>query len=272
MGCPDNECQLNVADAPLGSVTASSRRVPSDDRIPPSSVFLLVFLTFWPRAHSTYIMSAKAITEYDGKRLLAKWLLDPTTSAATSSATASSSSSPSSSVVVESSAFGPLSFVPATKLARVELEAVAMAATTGAGYKPSADVEPPVVASLSSDRGSVDVSAQLASLFAQLERSEPWLLTDRLVVKPDQLIKRRGKLGLLGINLDWNQVKLWIQERAGKEIQVWPQMLVTGEERLTHPSSLLGGLCSWYAQILHHRTIRTASPRNGTLHLYPGSA
>lgn len=39
-------------------------------------------------------------------------------------------------------------------------------------------------------------------------------------MKPDQLIKRRGKLGLIGVNRDWNGVQTWIQERASKEIVV----------------------------------------------------
>lgn len=48
----------------------------------------------------------------------------------------------------------------------------------------------------------------------------PWLLTHKLVVKPDQLIKRRGKLGLIKVNADLNEVKKWIDERNQKEIQV----------------------------------------------------
>lgn len=31
--------------------------------------------------------------------------------------------------------------------------------------------------------------------FAELVANHPWLKTEKLVVKPDQLIKRRGKLG-----------------------------------------------------------------------------
>lgn len=31
---------------------------------------------------------------------------------------------------------------------------------------------------------------------SQLTTDHPWLLTEKLVVKPDQLIKRRGKLGM----------------------------------------------------------------------------
>lgn len=54
----------------------------------------------------------------------------------------------------------------------------------------------------------------------QVKLAHPWLLTEKLVCKPDQLIKRRGKAGLLGIKLDWKQVCDWILERAGKNIQV----------------------------------------------------
>ncbi len=45
--------------------------------------------------------------------------------------------------------------------------------------------------------------------FQELERQQPWLIhpTQLLVVKPDQLIKRRGKLGLIGIKMNWAQVK-----------------------------------------------------------------
>jgi ATP citrate (pro-S)-lyase len=36
----------------------------------------------------------------------------------------------------------------------------------------------------------------------------------------DQLIKRRGKAGLLKLNADWADAKQWIQERAGKPVTV----------------------------------------------------
>lgn len=42
----------------------------------------------------------------------------------------------------------------------------------------------------------------------------------KLVVKPDQLIKRRGKLGLIKVNVDYPEVKKWILERIGKDTQV----------------------------------------------------
>lgn len=46
--------------------------------------------------------------------------------------------------------------------------------------------------------------------------------TQKLVVKPDQLIKRRGKLGLILVNAEFNGVKDWVNQRLGKETQVSP--------------------------------------------------
>ena len=54
----------------------------------------------------------------------------------------------------------------------------------------------------------------------KLPIDNPWLLTTKLVVKPDQLIKRRGKAGLLGINKTWPEVVAWIQERINKEVKI----------------------------------------------------
>ncbi|XP_051797163.1 ATP-citrate synthase isoform X1 [Acanthochromis polyacanthus] len=56
--------------------------------------------------------------------------------------------------------------------------------------------------------------------FTRLAQEHPWLLTERLVVKPDQLIKRRGKLGLVGVNLDLNGVREWLKPRLMKETTV----------------------------------------------------
>ncbi|KAK6473188.1 ATP-citrate synthase-like isoform X1 [Huso huso] len=54
----------------------------------------------------------------------------------------------------------------------------------------------------------------------RLAQDHPWVLTERLVVKPDQLIKRRGKLGLVGVNLDLQGVKEWLKPRLMKETTV----------------------------------------------------
>lgn len=43
---------------------------------------------------------------------------------------------------------------------------------------------------------------------------------DKLVAKPDQLIKRRGKAGLLCLNKDAAVSAEWIGARAGKPVQV----------------------------------------------------
>ena len=50
--------------------------------------------------------------------------------------------------------------------------------------------------------------------------SHPWLKKDRLVVKPDQLFGKRGKHGLVGVDLDLAAADRWIAERAGKEVTV----------------------------------------------------
>ncbi|KFO28525.1 ATP-citrate synthase [Fukomys damarensis] len=56
--------------------------------------------------------------------------------------------------------------------------------------------------------------------WARLLQDHPWLLTQSLVVKPDQLIKRRGKLGLVGVNLSLDGVKSWLKPRLGQEAMV----------------------------------------------------
>lgn len=47
-----------------------------------------------------------------------------------------------------------------------------------------------------------------------------WVFNTKLVAKPDQLIKRRGKAGLLALNKTWEEAKPWIAERAGKPQKV----------------------------------------------------
>ncbi|KAJ1882451.1 ATP citrate lyase subunit 1, partial [Coemansia sp. RSA 486] len=121
-------------------------------------------------------MSAKAIREYDGKLLLANYLLQSPTQA------------------VEKAVSG---FAPAqTRLAQVNLSHVN---TTDSADKISEAVE---------------------AALDRAERQNPWLLTTKLVAKPDQLIKRRGKSGLLLLNADWDSCKQWIRERAVKEVSV----------------------------------------------------
>ncbi|KAI5284079.1 glutathione synthetase ATP-binding domain-like protein [Ascosphaera aggregata] len=65
-------------------------------------------------------------------------------------------------------------------------------------------------------------SVSPSSVFAAAEKSYPWLLDPqaRFVAKPDQLIKRRGKSGLLALNVTWKEAKAWVEQRAAKEIDV----------------------------------------------------
>ncbi|KAI9318054.1 citrate synthase-like protein [Dichotomocladium elegans] len=67
---------------------------------------------------------------------------------------------------------------------------------------------------------TTDFKAALKQQLDILEQTHPWLLTDKLVAKPDQLIKRRGKHGLLTLNKTWAEARKWIEERAGKEVQI----------------------------------------------------
>ncbi|KAJ2249477.1 ATP citrate lyase subunit 1, partial [Coemansia sp. RSA 455] len=64
------------------------------------------------------------------------------------------------------------------------------------------------------------ISAAVEAALSRAEQLNPWLASTKLVAKPDQLIKRRGKSGLLLLNADWAQVKEWIRERAVKEVAV----------------------------------------------------
>mmetsp|Transcript_69216 Transcript_69216/g.150619 ORF Transcript_69216/g.150619 Transcript_69216/m.150619 type:complete len:1089 (-) Transcript_69216:168-3434(-) len=60
-------------------------------------------------------------------------------------------------------------------------------------------------------------------------QQNPWLTKTKLVAKPDQLIKRRGKAGLLAVNKTFDEAKAWVMERMCKDQKVES---VTGQ--LTH--------------------------------------
>ncbi|KAF9165694.1 citrate synthase [Actinomortierella ambigua] len=125
-------------------------------------------------------MSAKAVREYDGKLLLAHWLLRSSIPATTT----------------DSASTAGTKFVqPPTRLAHISVD------TAHLGDKALFD-------------------QQVQSTLNQLEQQHPWLLTHKLVAKPDQLIKRRGKSGLLLLNADWQEAREWIVKHAGKEVVV----------------------------------------------------
>jgi ATP citrate (pro-S)-lyase len=64
--------------------------------------------------------------------------------------------------------------------------------------------------------------ADIAGVLDQAEQTYPWLLKKevRFVAKPDQLIKRRGKSGLLALNKTWPEARAWVEARAKKAQRV----------------------------------------------------
>ena len=56
--------------------------------------------------------------------------------------------------------------------------------------------------------------------FAELTNNEPWLSSTRLVVKPDMLFGKRGKSGLVALNLDLAQVAEFVKTRLGVQVIV----------------------------------------------------
>ena len=65
-----------------------------------------------------------------------------------------------------------------------------------------------------------DTVLYLCSIFNHISSNNFFLLFQKLVSKPDQLIKRRGKLGLIKVKTDLAESKRWIGERMGKDQQV----------------------------------------------------
>ncbi|KAL9364034.1 hypothetical protein Peur_041907 [Populus x canadensis] len=56
--------------------------------------------------------------------------------------------------------------------------------------------------------------------FNELAEKEPWLSSAKLVVKPDMLFGKRGKSGLVALNLDLDQVADFVQQRLGKDVEM----------------------------------------------------
>jgi len=83
--------------------------------------------------------------------------------------------------------------------------------------KSSTHNPPPKLATLTFAEGD-DVEGVLDAA----EAKYPWLLASgaKFVAKPDQLIKRRGKSGLLALNKSWADARAWIAQRANKEVKV----------------------------------------------------
>ena len=65
--------------------------------------------------------------------------------------------------------------------------------------------------------------------FDKLTKDNLWLLKERLVIKPDMLFGKRGKLGLVLLNADFLQVKEFLKENMNKEITI-----EKAKDKLTH--------------------------------------
>jgi ATP citrate (pro-S)-lyase len=68
-------------------------------------------------------------------------------------------------------------------------------------------------------RVAISPSSNATSPLRAAVNDNPWLERDKLVVKPDQLIKRRGKSGLIKLNCNVDEADAWVQERRGKEVR-----------------------------------------------------
>ncbi len=62
-----------------------------------------------------------------------------------------------------------------------------------------------------------------------LPEQHPWLLQEKLIIKPDQLFGKRGKLGLVLLNADFQQVKEYLQQYMNKETTIGK-----ATDKLTH--------------------------------------
>ncbi|CAN8072582.1 unnamed protein product [Agarophyton chilense] len=56
--------------------------------------------------------------------------------------------------------------------------------------------------------------------YENLAEQHPWLLTSKLVVKPDMLFGKRGKNNLVLLNADYKAAQTFINKRMGNEIEV----------------------------------------------------
>lgn len=98
-----------------------------------------------------------------------------------------------------------------TKVSRIKLGGSGVTSGTSPGVTCRAAQ---VSSTAMADAGSAAV------LYERLAADQPWLLTTKLVVKPDMLFGKRGKNNLVLLNADYKQAQEFIAEKMGKEIDV----------------------------------------------------
>ena len=62
----------------------------------------------------------------------------------------------------------------------------------------------------------VSPQTDLGSLAAE----NPWLKAKKLVVKPDQLFGKRGKLGMVLLDATWNEARAYLEKNMGSDVVV----------------------------------------------------
>jgi ATP citrate (pro-S)-lyase len=94
--------------------------------------------------------------------------------------------------------------------------------------------------------GNYEVSDKIVAVgpdtdLTKLPSQHKWLTTEKLVVKPDQLIKRRGKNNLVLLGANYEQAKEWIKEKTKAPITIHGKFDANGKPadrgtvgRLTH--------------------------------------
>ncbi len=63
----------------------------------------------------------------------------------------------------------------------------------------------------------------------KLPNQYKWLTTEKLVVKPDQLIKRRGKNNLILVGANYDQARAWIAEKSKGPITIYGKFDANGK-------------------------------------------
>jgi len=82
--------------------------------------------------------------------------------------------------------------------------------------------------------GKYEISDKIVTVapntdLALLPNQYSWLTTEKLVVKPDQLIKRRGKNKLVLVGVNYDQAKAWIQEKTKAPITIYGKFDANGK-------------------------------------------
>jgi ATP citrate (pro-S)-lyase len=83
-------------------------------------------------------------------------------------------------------------------------------------------------------QGNYNISDKVVTVtadtdLANLPKQYPWLTKGKLVVKPDQLIKRRGKNHLILVGATYDQAKVWIKEKSEAPITIYGKFDADGK-------------------------------------------